>query len=236
MDPTTLAHMVKWPVVTSGKAYGPEVYVDIYPDPHPEVTTVDGAAARNVPSTPYTTWADIRDGAGTAAAAGSTYNVLNLQAGDIQDKYVGMSRLFFLFDTSVIPAGSRINSAKMCISAFIEDVGLGAPSVAVVPSSPLSNIDLVKADYQNIGTTLYSAAILWTDLTVPHLIDINAAGLATITPQTIVKFGIREATYDIPNVAPTWVSLKKNWLNTPMSEDVNPTHRPFLRVYYQPLL
>jgi len=215
----------------------PPTTVTFYPDRDPEVTCCDGQTESDC-GYYGKPWAEAHVyPANNAGATGATFGV-RVQAGSNTDMWRYFNRCQFLFDTSVIPPGATIISAKFRVFGDWKQSNPYWPdwAVALVPSDPLSNIDIVLADHLRLGTTLLSNTFItqeewkvgdWNEF------PLNAAGLARITKGGITKFGLREKTYDAANKAPPW---GRNYRNTVRghSADNASGNRPELVVTYQP--
>lgn len=174
-----------------------------YPDADPETNTVDGLVRRNYTAS---TWADLRDGAGTEAypsfaGPGDTASLFSSATTNAWDTLV---RSIYLFDTSSLPDDCTITSATF--SLYIDSVQDNFDqAVGVVSSNPASNTDLVPADYGTLGTTRYATDIDITNITVGQYTDwdLNSSGIAAISKTGITKLGVR-LSGDIDNIEPTW--------------------------------
>jgi len=172
-----------------------------YPDPNPEVTSVDGSARRFQAGSD---WADIHDGAGNLGQHIGTdrARLISWAAGDAWNE---LWRTIFLFDTSTIPLGATIVSA--IVSLYIESrikTFAWEGSLGIYASTPASNIAIVAADYQEIGIVELATPIGYNSIVAREYNDfqLNAAGLAAITKGGITKMGAREGDYDAPNIRP----------------------------------
>jgi len=213
--------------------YGPPVTVKFYSDSDPEVTTVDGFVNRQGYQT---TWADLRNGAGTYHMDKWETLWAFFWASSAANKWTLLRRSIMLFNLASIPPGSLIISARLALWKVnaMDELG-AAPTFCIVDSTPASNIDLVNADYQQLGLTPLSAAYSYTTLPIPgwHYIPLNAIGLTRIIPGTIVKLGLRDVKYDIGNVIPPWISAKRSYVEFNSGDNAYPP-RSYLEVTYQP--
>lgn len=179
----------------------------VYPDAHPETTSVDGLVERTVAVDE--SWATIHDSAGNAFNDKLTEAYLVwILAGP--SNWKRMRRSPFLFDTSGLPNDCIIISATLSILGTAKLDSWGDSSVNVFASDPASDIALATGDYNvgGWGSTPLSAAITspnWnTDGVTWNDFALNSTGLALISKTGRTKFGLREATYEAPNSAPTW--------------------------------
>jgi len=210
----------------------PPVTLYFYPDAHPEVSSVDGDIYRFATET----WAQLHDRPGMVAndTAGSLSTTI--WASNQANKWMAIYRDILLFDTSIIPAGATILSARLRLYCFDKTlVGVPLASLAIYGSSPASNTAVVPVDYQALGFIDFSNPIPWAGITenAYNYINLNPSGLAAIAPAGITKLGLREATYDGPNVEPPWTSRAyASWRFR--SADVGGAQRPRLKVVYTP--
>lgn len=224
------------PIFTKHRVAAP-VTITLYPDPDPEVTCCDGFATAE--GGYYgKDWAVIHDGVAWSGHAGGTGINIYLRSGDRSNKWRSITRLFLLFDASIIPPGATILEAKLRVHGAGKTRTMVAPlfGMVVVPSSPASNTNITKDDYQSIGTTLLSNThILYDDYDDAgwNEFPLNAAGLAAITPGQIVKLGVRDGGYDVPDAPPVWASSKQiimafqsaDWLDS-LSPELVVTYMP----------
>lgn len=204
-----------------------------YCDKDPEVSSVDGHAARQ--AAPWT-WATIRSGAGNMSSdSGST---LNVRMQTYQDPYpwTHIYRSAILFDTSPIPLGATIISArvKLFCGGKVDSLNCD-PSFTIVYSYPLSNTAIVPEDYQRFGGVSFSTIMTYTALQVDawNTFHINDAGLPYIIRGGITRLGIREYRHDASNHEPTVLPSKEAGCYF-RSADWSDVYRPQLEVTYMP--
>ena len=113
-----------------------------------------------------------------------------------------------------------------------------SPTINVFASNPASNTQLIPADYATLGSTpLCDTPITYADFKTgtpgdPNTFALNAAGLAAISKTGITKLGLREASYDAPDIAPPpWVADKMSAI-TSWSADKGGLYKPKLVVTY----
>jgi len=206
----------------------PHIY---YPDPHPEVTTLDGHTRVGGY---YLGWPALVGAAGDGAMdSAQTFDVSFTST--IYTNYWGsMHRATLLFDLSDIPPGTPIISAQLTfmidsmINTFASD-----PAVAVYESFPDSNTTLVKQDYQHYNDTILSDKIAYSALSLieRNQLTLNPAGLALIIPGQIAKLALREANFDAPHIDPGWESNKDFYVHIWAAEKGDP-YKPQLEVTF----
>lgn len=179
-----------------------------YPDPHPEITSVDGEADY-YGSYAGAPWATVHDGAGNGADHIDISAAITIMSGHSTNKWRGIWRTFLLFDTSIIPAGAPILEATLRVKGATTIGGLYFPdfTVCLVETWPLSDTTIEAADYQNLGTALCSDTLIkWNDWLYNdwNEFPLNAYGRGKVISAGITKFGLREYSYDLLNVEPVW--------------------------------
>ncbi len=213
--------------------YGPPVTVRYYTDKHPEIWSVDGSVSRLVGNT---TWADLRNGPGTAADSSSGICTSAFYSGDNPGEWIYIYRTINLFDTRLLPAGCLINSASVFFKTHSLRNDLPtSPAYNIFTSNPASNNDLVPADYQVLGSDRLSTDVPYADLVVGAYTEypLNAAGLTAITKAGITKLGLREVNYDLANIEPPWGPENDyTWYNFWSAEAIL-TNIPYLEVTYR---
>lgn len=153
------------------------------------------------------TWADVHDGAGTGM--GFEQVAVSIST-NLAWKFIGRTAL--RFSTEDLPVNSIVISATLSLYGKSKANTLGgSPSVNIFSFTP-AGAEIVIADYSNFGSVALSSPIAYDDFTVgewmdfvllPAAFDIIEEGAGQKT-----WFGFREATYDAPDVAPTWVQTK----------------------------
>jgi len=204
-----------------------------YPDPSPEVTSVDGVVRRQGVDESF---AALRGGSGNSsddASAGMEF--VRLQASATSNQYAALYRSVLLFDTSSLTAAASISSAVLSLyGTFKNDPAGWAPSLDIYSSAPASNTAIAASDYGSFGTTSYTGAPIsyaswaatYNDFTL------NASGRAAIATTGVSKFGAREATYDVANVAPTWSSGAAMTMEGYFADQTGSANDPKLVVTY----
>jgi len=204
----------------------------VSPDADPETATCDGYTVDGW----IVTWPEKIARLGTSANSSGTsiYAARITAATTTQDNWSWLYRSMFLFDTSSLPDDASICFALLVIyaaSSGLDDLNIN-PKYGVYSSDPISNTNLVAADFTRYGTTLLSNEKLtkteywstygnWT---------LNSDGLAAISKMGITKLAIRETEYDAGGATPTWTSGKSSYITAYTSE--SNTHDPYLYVIY----
>lgn len=171
----------------------------IYPDAHPETSTVDGSVTNGFNAN----WATVRNG-----VTGTSANDNAAEDRAFQTHFTGgnyfVQRGFFLFNTASIPDADTVSSATF--SLFTGSTGIqtgGGGDVDIVSSSPASNTAIVTADFDQVGSVSFATAAL-TSLSAGAYNDfsLDANGVANVSKTGVSKFGVR-GSKDLDNVAPT---------------------------------
>ncbi len=175
-----------------------------YPDPHDEVSSVDGYAAYLLNNQ---TWATIHGAAGNQSSDSDTSASVQIETGTTDAAtWYNIYRSIFLFDTSALPDASVITAATMSLYGRVK--GASGANVTqdtnIYESAPASNTALANGDYDSFQTTkLSDSSISYADFSVSAYNDwlLNASGRALISKVSVTKFGCRndfEAANDPP--------------------------------------
>lgn len=184
----------------------------VYPDAHPEVSSIDGRVDHRtgpIGGGSGISWADLVAGAGTAkndVLAHLTF--IYMECGSDTNRYYHLIRGIFLFDTSPLPDDAQIISATLSLYGVIKiDAGNWLPDVNIYAAAPASNKALEAGDFDSLGSTPFcDTPIGYNDWNIAGYNDfvLNADGLAAISKTGVTKFGARNANYDVAGVAPIW--------------------------------
>lgn len=212
----------------SANFYGGIVQTElvVYPDAHPESTTVDGYARRvGVDET----FATIRAGSGNGNLdTGTNTYAAFLVATATANQYSQLLRGIFLFDTSSIPSGATIISATLSLYGTSKSNGLGSPALDVVSSNPASNTATANGNFTTLGTTVYGS-VSYASYSTSGYNDISL-DVACITKAGITKLGTR-LSWDTAN------SFGGSWSNSANTSFLcyfadNGSNKPKLTVVY----
>lgn len=186
----------------------------VYPDYHPESTSVDGYVGEYNLS--GNTWSYFVGASGNTFNDSSTSEIYGtyIQGHSTTDKWVRIYRGIFLFDTSALGSGATISSATLSLYGIAKiDTASFAPDINIYSSNPASNVALENGDYDSLGSTAFSTTITYANFNDAGYNDFalngnsdpsRTLGLAAISKTGISKFGTRNASYDVANTAPTW--------------------------------
>jgi len=181
-----------------------------------------------VDGTASTSWSTIRDA--TTGTANSSNTEANLTCSKDGSNY-NITRLFFPFDTSSLPAGATITAATLSLYESIVNTVSHAEnqSIVIVESTQAAGDALVNNDYDNFNTTELATRLALADVIVDDYNDfaLNAAGLAMINKTGYTKFCVR-LSKDFDNSAPT-TSWDTIYFHT---ADKGTTYRPRLVITY----
>lgn len=205
----------------------------VYPDPHPEVTSVDGYARRHGVDE---IWADLISGAGTGASDTITANSIYLYSSSTTNQWQDLARCVLLFDTSGLSGGAIISAAVISLRGYEKQDQLSAtPDMNVYTSNPASNTAVVGADYGAFG----AVAQCDTPLTYANWntsgyndFDLNSTGIGNINATGISKFGLRNANYDVAAVAPPWLSVQLSVMRGYSADRTGTANDPKLVITY----
>lgn len=234
-SPSTSFLYDKHPIAPPPPEYGPPETKYFYPDAHPEISSVDGTAGVNGPSQ---SWSAMHAAPGNFAEDSFDYIQLRMRNLACENCWFNLYRVPILFDLSEIPPGSKIDAASLRLYLRSKDQTEWDTTIAVFASNPGSNIAVTAADYQCLGSTPLSNLIHTRDIPEHSFftLTLNDAGLEQVNPGGITKLGIREATYDAPNIAPWYKWYWLEFIAIISSAEHGIGDCPRLEVTYRPLL
>lgn len=227
--------LYKMVIVPPGPAYGPEETVKFYPTLGHAGVAADGSVRRE----PWGghTWSDIRNGVATYADDDSDKFPVHIRSFTDNDWYA-LYRSIINFDTGLLPVGSLITQAKvgLFLVSAVDSAGW-KPAQAIVRGTDPDPSNVVLADYNTLLDTQISEPIAWDDLQgdTYNIFTIYDVCFDAITPGGVTKLGIRDVTYDAPNIPPPWIYFvyyNAEWC----SRDQSLARSPYLEVTYKPLL
>jgi len=227
--------LYKMVIAPPAPPYGPPQTVNLHPDPHPEVTTVDGYVR---PEDYQVGWAACHDNIGGSFDDIGPLEGMQFLCHTTDNYWRILLRSILLFDASSIPAGSLIVSAHLYLHGYAKvNTGTWTLALNVFESFPNANTSLEKFDYQHLYDVPFSTKISYAawDENGWNIFILNPTGLLKIIPQTIIKLGLREANYDAPDINPGWEAGKQAWIYCD-SADAGLAKSPYLAVTYRPLL
>jgi len=213
---------------------------------YPDAAGVDGDADGGTTLGPFGSWNTIHDHAGSAATDSANYFSAYVYSHSEPGEFVLIRRAIIVIDVSDLPAGAIVDGVTLSLYGWIH----GKPatwntSYNVYASAPASNTEVVAGDYNSFyyagaDTPWCDTAIADGDLNTgdPGTSNdwvFNATGIAAVQAaadgDTVVKFGIREATYDAPDSAPPWVNLGEGYFY-PWASEKGVGYKPKLVVTY----
>lgn len=156
------------------------------------------------------TWATIHDNPlGNYEDNGNAEVSLSLNASGTTNQWAAIGRVFWTFDTSVLPRHTDITSAVLSVQFFNNSNSDGLslnPKAGIYSAFPASTT-LVDADYPNIGNFLVSNQISRSALVSGSYNDftLTPAGLGFLKRGIPTSLGMRWDA-DATNTTPTWVS------------------------------
>jgi len=169
-------------------------------------TPVDGSVGLRADPSSWDSLQGATDGDRSQDSLATDYGFY-IRASDTADKWREIDRGIFLFDISSLE--ETITGGTFSIYGYIKvDVGPFNPSLNLVSSNPASTAAISKDDYNQFGTTVYSTKITYANLKTSEYNSfvLNTDGVnfvkAAQSGNGIVKFGLREAEYDIPDIEP----------------------------------
>jgi len=178
-----------------------------YPDIGSGLVTCDGRIYYT--ASPTQTWATIcGQPTGTSATTNSISHLFSCHCDTVSTLWVGLRRVFLLFDTTVANSYWILDSGTVKLSRYSVAVdGTNTPSaMGLYSSNPASNSALVVEDFDAVGSTpLSDGTYLVSGTDSPYIFTLNAAGVAAINVSGVSKFSVRFV-QDVTVTSPTWVS------------------------------
>lgn len=206
----------------------------VYPDPDPEVTSVDGFASRTGVDE---TWGNITTGAGNSSdASGASANIIQISSSATANQWATLSRGILLFDTSALGSSANISAAVLSLygNAKIDLLGI-TPDIDIYTSTPASNTAVANGDYSQLGSVSQTGSPItyagWTNGAYNDF-TFNATGIGNISKTGISKFGARNANYDVANSAPTYSASSTSRINAIMADTAGTSTDPKLVITY----
>jgi hypothetical protein len=215
---------------------GAQVTVKIYSDTTHGSTTVDGYAQRTGVAEP---WATIHNSVGLGASPDINY----LYAGEAVNMWTGvwkgLARNIMTFKLLSVPTYAQILSARFALCGYQKTDTYGSkPQIALYQSYPLADNNVVAADYQRLYNAVLSNIIGYDSYLTNgfNYFNLNAAGLALLIPQQLVRLGLREAKYDAPNIeGPSQANNVMLFYGRSVDYSVV-AQRPYLEVTFRPVV
>jgi hypothetical protein len=210
------------------------ITVKIYSAPGHHYGTTDGSAYRTPAPEP---WQPIHDGPGNYAEPLTYASWIFINPNPTPNLYTQIARWKATFDLSPIPLGAIILSAQYKLFLWTTGDWLYInPTFALftAPAPPFD--DVIPSDYQSFGTTPISD-IIPQSATHPQdwvIFTITPANLYRLVPGQKLAIGIREASYDAPNIMPTWRLGNWSGIYPYTVDEPQPQRHPYLEVTYQP--
>lgn len=194
-----------------------------YPDPDPEISSVDGIVARK--DIVDETWGIIRAGIGTYKDDSVSLNFnVKTYSSNVIDKYDYLSRGIILFDTSNLPDNIVIENAIISLWGTNKYLDMGEPNLSLVSSSPASNTELIISDFQSaLGSIRFADDIIYADFVENgyNNFTLNVNGINAINKIGISKFGLR-LNWDLDNILPTtWGNYSQSGFVLSSAESIN---------------
>jgi hypothetical protein len=227
-DTIRLTKLVPQSLVDVAAAEGSLLITDdvqtIYPDPHAEVSSVDGWAQRFVAGQ---TWAQMVSGAGTNVIDDASYPLYGDSDKDGGSTWRYHRRTLLVFDSAAL-AGETATEAVVSMDA---SVATYSATTRLVQLASTSVTALQISDYENCGSTAQSDSVVWSG-TGRQSHTLSAAGLSYLNSGIggAVRFGVRrteDATGE--TVGPGFTLGSPTWYSAEQSGTAND---PYLEVTY----
>lgn len=202
----------------------------ISPAPGYGGNSVDGHVARVLA---WQTWEQIHDGPGTRMRTSGGTATISIMQTRVSREYEAIYRIIMTFPTQLLSGTVVAATLRLyCTHTFHEPIT--GHSVAVFESFPIVYNNLEIADYGNLGTIPCSGRLFLYQLPAwgihpPGFVEfpLNDYGLSKINLGGVTELGLREASYDAPNIEPPWTG-RDNQASFAMADSVTKDYRPRL--------
>lgn len=212
----------------------------VYPNAHPEASSVDGTVQCTTASDAGLTWADMIVNPGSGFSDNVDGTSVTIKGSNTLNRWMILRRAILLFDTSALLVTDRITSATLEIYGYGQEDHLGIlPNCNIYSSDPTSDIGLENGDFASLGSVAFcDNPIAYGDWNPSgmNIFLLNPAGLLAIVKDGITKLGVRNANYDVAGAEPS------NWANQQYSTlyfytaDKGSIRRPKLTIVYERVL
>ena len=210
------------------------------PDPHPEISSVDGYVLANATSGGED-WAVLRAGISDRFASNDNlaFASILIKSEDVEDKWDRLHRGIISFDTSEIEDDARIISATLSLHGGAgkrDELGI-TPSINLYAVSLTDDTDIVldqpemETMWDSFGSTAYcDTAITFASWNTSgwNTFTLNAIGLDAISKTGNTRIGLREVKYDVSGTPPAWSHVGTDdeayiyWWTADWSEELAP--------------
>lgn len=217
----------------------------VYPDAHPESTSMDGYINVEYKPGHGVSWATLVAESGISGFLGVNPGVyprdtqvsifVTITANDEAGLWKVLSRALLLFDTSAIPNDDIVVTATLSLygSGKADNLNI-VPDVNVYSSNPDSNTGLTGTDFATLGSTPFcNTPITYVNWDTDGWNDfiLNATGIAAISKTGITKLGLRNANYDVAGVTPAWSDTLNSYFSFVSADTAgDPTRIPKLTI------
>lgn len=175
---------------------------------NPSASFEDGYAEQ---FTTNQTFSTLRNGAGNFSDYNQTFTLTYLLGGTTSNRFSGIGRSIFVFDTSSLGSNATITSATFSVRGVSKSNDLSLSSdhikLSLVSATTSSNNSIQPGDYDGIGSTRLSSDISYSVFSTSGFnnYSLNASGLAAINKTGQTKLALLLAV-DVDNGSPNWVS------------------------------
>ena len=170
---------------------------------------------------PQKLWVDAHStegikGISATITGGASQYMIRLGVQTTPNYYYTFNRTGIIFNITGLPHNAVAQSAQLYFTGVIKTNGWAAASfgISLYPWYPDTYTNLTAStNFSTLGVPTASLAtpILYTNFatgsTSPrpyNILSLNSAGLSYVSTSGYTAFGLRESTYDGPNIPPTW--------------------------------
>jgi hypothetical protein len=201
------------------------------------VNTIDYQVAHDSAGT---TWSNLRGFSGSSSSpGGSDFRAIEIISHSVSNQWLTIGRSGYNFDTSSISSNYSVDSVTLSLRGSAKSDGLAiTPDVNIYDAFPASTSTVATSDYSKFGTTAFSTTISYANFSTSSYnnFELNASGISNINLGGISSFGVRNAGYDVANVAPTWSASQTSYIRVNGGSYTGTSRDPMLLVTYSPLV
>jgi hypothetical protein len=211
--------------------YGPPVTARFYPTLGHAGIAADGRTQRAV----YGSWTQLRNGNGTMGRDTEFQMFAMILSGFSSPNWYFMERAPMYFDTRPLPNNAIISLAKVGVWGVAKDGALStAVSLALVHTIDITPGSITMDDFQHLQDYLIADKIPYADFKTGqfNVFTLYPAYFPLIDPAGPTLFGLREGTFDLPDIAPPWKYYAQSLFSV-YQRDYDIYHSPYLEVTYK---
>jgi len=185
----------------------------------------------------YVEWSALVNGAGTHSPGTSFASEVFFKIRNhttTSPYFYSLTRSIYIFNTADT-LGTTVLSASFSVRGSQKSDNEGIlPDMCVYSASPVSTSSLAIEDYANVGDIAFSTPISYSDFSTTGYNDfaLNSHGFDSIVNGSTTSLSLRNANYDVAEIAPPWAYTFESYLYGYYSEQ-GAGYEPKLVVVYK---